>query len=489
MLHLAEVANVRRSRICYCGKALVSDFCPDHGDSVRVDSYSVDALLQLADRFGNPVPILKQSIKISLPENQFLRLFLRKKFGFGAERLPAQNIYDIKLMNAPSRSLKELIDDFLEQIEGELFFGQHEIRSFQVRKSGTRVHYCSQYKIRSPCLVRFHFNQVVLRQLSRYIHWRLNHTHATRKDVIKSLRTTRRSVYSRDGLPLRITDVEWDDEKRLPSKIMVTDPEGEKNARMISTNLYQANEHFFLGTRTESEAFMGLENIAQQFVNYLLQYLDMQGVDANYRKIKHDKAFFTEFKGKAIKGNAQLLQQIGSSQNHQLLRNKELLEVLEPSRIRDSLLVVACSATKSSHEDMLAAILRYQGMAYIPLKMLLLEKSWPSNVDLWIVSAKYGLLQALQPIPHYDERLTEATLDERKKLIEKQLSEVKVSRYQNCMVNLPSLYSKVIEPLEILLKSNDCQITNISARMSERNDAMMQWLIENAAEDQRPPFD
>ncbi|MHA2272269.1 MAG: hypothetical protein ACXACI_10425 [Candidatus Hodarchaeales archaeon] len=489
MLHLAEVANVRRSRICYCGKALVSDFCPDHGDSVRVDSYSVDALLHLTDRFGNPVPILKQLIKISLPENQFLRLFLRKKSFLNSHRLPAQIIYDIKLMSATSPSINDLFDDFLEQIEGELFFGQFEIKSFQVRSSGTRVHYLCQHNVLSSSLVRFQFNQVALRQLSRYIHWRLNHTRATQKDVIKSLRTTRRSVYSWDGLPLRITEVEWDDEKRLPSKVMVTDPEGEKNVSMLSTNLYQANEHFFLGTRTESEAFMGLENIAQRLVSFFIYYLDMQGVDANYRKIKHDKAFFIEFKGKAIKGNAQLLQQIGSSQNHQLLRNKELLEVLEPSRIRDSLLVVACSATKSSHEDMLAAILRYQGMAYIPLKMLLLEKSWPSNVDLWIVSAKYGLLQALQPIPHYDERLTEATLDERKRLIQKQLSNVEVSRYNHCMLNVPKLYNKICEPLEILLKSNDCQITNIPARMSERNDAMMQWLIENAAEDQRPPLD
>lgn len=489
MLRLAGVANVHQSRICYCGQELVGDFCPDHGlDSVRVDSYSINAFLHLTDLFGNPVPILKQQIKISLPQNQFLRLFLRKKRFFGSDRPNTHIIYEIKLASSISRAIGELIAEFFDQIEGDLFFGQYEIKSFQVRSSGTRVHYICQHNVFSPSLVRFHFNQVVLRQLSRYIYWRLNHTQAKRTDVIESLKTTRRSVYSRDGLPLRITDVEWDDEKRLPSKIMVTNPEGEKNATTISTNLYQANEHFFLGTRTESDAFMGLENIAQQFVNYLLQYLAMQGVEAKYRKIKHDKTFFDEFKGKAITPNSLLLQQIGSYQNRQLLRN-EFLEALKPSSTKNSLLVVACSATKDSHEEPLAAILRYHGVSYIPLKALLLEKSWPLNVDLLIISAKYGLLRALQPIPHYDERLTEETLDERKRLIERQFAEMEVSSYQNCMLNLPSLYSKVSEPLEILLKSDDCHIMNIPARMSERNDAMMQWLIENAVENQGSPLD
>ncbi|MFW9914533.1 MAG: hypothetical protein ACFFGZ_02885 [Candidatus Thorarchaeota archaeon] len=481
MLRLAEVANVRRSRICYCGQTLVSDFCPDHGDSVRVDSYSVEASLQIADRFGNPVPILRHKIKISLPENQFMRIFLRNRSLFSAERLPAQIIYDIKLRSAPSRSINDLLEDFLEQIEGELFFGQFEIKAFQVRSSGTRVHYLCRHHVLSSSLVRFHFNQVALRQLASYIHWRLNHTQAKRCDVIRSLKTTRRSVYSRDGLALRITDVEWQEEKRLPSRIMVTDPKGESSAA-IPTNLYQANEHFFLGTRTESDAFMGLEDIAQRLVSFFIHYLDMQGHKASYRKIKHDKSFFDEFKGKTIKGNSQLLQQIGSYQNRQLLRNPEMLEALKPLNA-DSLLVVACSATKDNYEELLPAILRYQGMSYIPLKALLLERNWPPNVDLLIISAKYGLLPPLQSIPHYDDRLTEETLDQRKRLVEKQLSDMELPGYRHCIVNVPNLYNKVCEPLEILLKSNDCQITSISARMNERNDTMMQWLIENAVKD------
>ena len=82
--------------------------------------------------------------------------------------------------------------------------------------------------------------------------------------------------------------------------------------------------------------------------------------------------------------------------------------------------------------------------------------------------------------------LPQSTIEETAKAVKNfagtGLSVMEVSGYHVCMMNVPNLYNKVCEPLERLLKSDECQITNIPARMNEKNDAMMQWLMEHAAE-------
>lgn len=480
MLRLAKVTSVRKARICVCGEPLVDEFCPHHGTDIRVDSFFVESLFSL-DSSGKTIPLLSPPITISLPENQFLSLFSRRG-SFLTEKMPGKIIYEVNLAKTASPA-EELITDFMDQIEvGDSFFGEFEVQSFQIRSSGTRIHFFCSPTVRSPSTVRFSFTYLPLRRLSNYISWRLTQTKADRRHIISSLCSTRSTVYSQSGAEFRIMDINWDERKRLPSKISVVSPDGEKQSDLFSTSLYQNQEHFMVGTRTETEALMGLESIAQRFVDYFLQYLSMRHIQANYRRLRHDKELFNDYKGKRIIPNAQVLASIGAVQNERLLQNPANLTILTNSTESSALLLIACSATKDGRENVLPAILRYQGISFVPLKALLLANHWPIDVDVMILSAKYGLLQPLDPIPFYDERLTAENATEKRELIRQQVSSLELARYTVCMLNLPKGYLDIVEPFESQLQKNNCEILKKRARASDRNDGMIKWLLRIANE-------
>lgn len=70
------------------------------------------------------------------------------------------------------------------------------------------------------------------------------------------------------------------------------------------------------------------------------------------------------------------------------------------------LLVLACSSRKVSSAELLPAIDRYDGVAYRVVKRLQCLGQYPEDVDLVIISAKYGVIPHDQPIPTYDLRMT-----------------------------------------------------------------------------------
>lgn len=70
------------------------------------------------------------------------------------------------------------------------------------------------------------------------------------------------------------------------------------------------------------------------------------------------------------------------------------------------LLVLGCSARKRTDPGVLPAIERYDGVNFRVLRKLMREGRWPGNVDVLIISAKYGVLSPLTPIEYYDQPMT-----------------------------------------------------------------------------------
>ncbi|MFX0116550.1 MAG: hypothetical protein ACFFB3_18525, partial [Candidatus Hodarchaeota archaeon] len=159
-------------------------------------------------------------------------------------------------------------------------------------------------------------------------------------------------------------------------------------------------------------------------------------------------------------------------------QKQRLLKALEFSEEKNALLIVACSETKNIQKELLPVVLRYLGACFMPLKTMLVAECWPRNIELMIISAKYGFVRALDPLPYYDERLIEEMIEEKQTLIEQQVGTLDISCYETCLVNLPKGYEKVVKSLKILLKANKCQITTVLGRLNERNDAMLKWLTK-----------
>jgi cytoplasmic iron level regulating protein YaaA (DUF328/UPF0246 family) len=70
------------------------------------------------------------------------------------------------------------------------------------------------------------------------------------------------------------------------------------------------------------------------------------------------------------------------------------------------LLIVACSQRKRSDPGLLPAIERYDGVNFRVLRKAKREGYWPENLDVLILSAKYGLLKPDALIEYYDLQMT-----------------------------------------------------------------------------------
>lgn len=70
------------------------------------------------------------------------------------------------------------------------------------------------------------------------------------------------------------------------------------------------------------------------------------------------------------------------------------------------LLIMACSSRKSPAFGLLPAIERYDGVAFRVVKRLLRIVQFPPDVDVMILSAKYGLIGQDEPIGDYDLQMT-----------------------------------------------------------------------------------
>jgi len=72
-------------------------------------------------------------------------------------------------------------------------------------------------------------------------------------------------------------------------------------------------------------------------------------------------------------------------------------------------LILSCSQTKSTSSQPLLAIDRYTGPSYQVLKKYLREHPQEANsLDIYILSARYGLIHSHTPTDYYDQKMTPA---------------------------------------------------------------------------------
>lgn len=71
------------------------------------------------------------------------------------------------------------------------------------------------------------------------------------------------------------------------------------------------------------------------------------------------------------------------------------------------LLIIACTATKRAEIRLLPALERYNGPSFRVLRRWLRDHpDAAARLDVAVLSAEFGLIPAIQPIPNYDRRMT-----------------------------------------------------------------------------------
>jgi Family of unknown function (DUF6884) len=89
---------------------------------------------------------------------------------------------------------------------------------------------------------------------------------------------------------------------------------------------------------------------------------------------------------------------------------------------------MSCSQRKRAESRLLPAIERYDGPTFRVVRHFLQER--PSKpLDIFIVSAKFGLIPSDQPIPNYDQRMTPFRIQELHPQIIAELKNIRSSQF------------------------------------------------------------
>ena len=138
------------------------------------------------------------------------------------------------------------------------------------------------------------------------------------------------------------------------------------------------------------------------------------------------------------------------------------------------LLVLGCSRKKDTSPYSMKALDRYDGVNFNVLKKMQRERTLPDNMDIVIISAKYGFLKADTPIDNYDMRMTPQRAQElRPSIIENMKLLISEKKYQEIFINLGKDYLPAIEGLEDIVT---CPLVYARGRIGEKMRDMKKWI-------------
>lgn len=145
------------------------------------------------------------------------------------------------------------------------------------------------------------------------------------------------------------------------------------------------------------------------------------------------------------------------------------------------LLIIACSRRKRSEGDLLPAIERYDGPAFRVLRRFL--HSQPSApLDIYVLSAKYGLIPSDELIPDYDQKMTaERSRQLQLEVIAKFEDILNVKSYQKLCLCLGRDYFLALDKYDMLLKSG-LAVQIATGSLGKKLTTLHDWLYGKPSE-------
>jgi hypothetical protein len=140
-------------------------------------------------------------------------------------------------------------------------------------------------------------------------------------------------------------------------------------------------------------------------------------------------------------------------------------------------LILSCSRTKINLPQPVPAIERYDGPPYKVLRRYLNEHpNSNQQLDIFILSAEYGLISGSTPIPDYDRRITpkraEALNDE---VLEKMRQEVLSKPYNEIFLSMGKAYLQAFAGINNLINGNTDLILS-QATAGKKLTELKRWL-------------
>ena len=126
------------------------------------------------------------------------------------------------------------------------------------------------------------------------------------------------------------------------------------------------------------------------------------------------------------------------------------------------LLILSCSARKREESRLLPAIERYDGPMWQVVRQYMREQPlFASDLDVFALSAEYGLIPGAQEIPAYERLMTEERALELRPQVEEALKGLLQSGYEQVRLGLSQRYLPAVVGWEKLVPAGiDAVVTN-----------------------------
>ena len=119
--------------------------------------------------------------------------------------------------------------------------------------------------------------------------------------------------------------------------------------------------------------------------------------------------------------------------------------------MKNYLLIISCSQCKVDTAGLLPAIDRYDGPTYRTLRKAKREERIPKNLEVLIISAKYGLFLPTTGIPNYDLKMMPVRAEAIRPQVQKELRkylkfhEIFRGPIDQVFINLGKTYMRTLE--------------------------------------------
>lgn len=151
--------------------------------------------------------------------------------------------------------------------------------------------------------------------------------------------------------------------------------------------------------------------------------------------------------------------------------------------MKKSLLIISCAKCKVKTPGVIPAYERYHGSktggVYPMLHKAINDGYLPENLDILIISAKYGLLEWDEPIEYYNQKMDDKRISELRSSIQADLESYLSGRdYDQIFINLGEEYRKTLRGFNFdqyikgVVKLEKCKGNG------EMNAKMKDWIME-----------
>jgi hypothetical protein len=136
------------------------------------------------------------------------------------------------------------------------------------------------------------------------------------------------------------------------------------------------------------------------------------------------------------------------------------------------LLIISCSRTKDKTSELLPAWQRYKGRVFSTLKEIDRRGQLAEDIDIVIISGKYGFLRPDDLIELYDQRMTpELANNHRRQVVDRLSNMLACHKYHDCFILLEPQYFAVLGGIDIPYAQIEHEIDQQSL------ERLRQWVI------------